>query len=105
MPMIVLYLPVAFVSLILEACLMMNYVKYLNDCALTTLPQRGKSCFTVFTNKQIEAFPVLKIISNNLSFPSETKIIGLTIDNMLHLAKRISGLCSKVNRNIGVLKK
>ena len=45
----------------------------------------GKSGFTVFTNKNIEVMPVLKVNNINLSFSSEPNFLGVVIDNKLIL--------------------
>ena len=85
---------------------MMNYAKTSNGCVLTicvlTVETSG---INVFTNKNIEVMPVTKVNNINLSFSSETKILGVNIDNKLLFAKQISNLCSKISSNIQLLKR
>ena len=74
-------------------------------CANNLCLNVEKYCFNVFTNKNIEVIPALKIINIILSFSSETEFLGIIIDNKLIFAKHTSYLCSKTSRNIGLLKK
>ena len=54
-----------------------------------------KSCFIAFKNKNIKVMHVLKIAKINLYFSSETKFLGIIIENKLLFAKHISNRCSK----------
>ena len=74
-------------------------------CANRLCLNISKSSYTIFTNKTIETLPNLSINETCISFSTETKFLGITIDNKLSFSNHVSNLCSKISRIVGLLNK
>ena len=64
-----------------------------------------KTHFTIFSNKPVTTLPIINIRGININFEINTKFLGVIIDNKLNFSVHIDGVCKRVSRSLGILKK